>query len=170
MLRPSVLRPFLKVVRPSDWTGKLAELTIVITFGLALFPIVLIRLPPRWVEAAYGQGWAIRIGMLLAGLWVLAWMRAWLLARLPLAPYLVWNTLVFPDRGDRRRVKVADIAELYVELRPPGLTQVFMVALKDGTHHELCPVDWPGAGRMFHALSRRLSRRQRAEARDEARR
>ncbi|MCR9164858.1 MAG: hypothetical protein ACE37F_15270 [Nannocystaceae bacterium] len=156
-----MFRPFLHVVRPTDWTGKLAEATIVVMGALALFPIVLVRLPPRWLELAYGQGWAVRIAMLLAGLWILAWIRAWLLARLPLAPYLVWNTLVFPDRGQQRRVKVADIADLYVELRPTGLVQVFMVELHDGTHHELCPVGWPGAGRLFAILMRRLERRRR---------
>jgi hypothetical protein len=156
-----VFRPFLHVVRPTDWTGKLAETTIVVMGGLALLPVLLVRLPPRWLQVVYGQGWVIRIGMLLAGLWILLWIRAWLLARLPLAPYLVWNTLVFPDRGQQRRVKVADIADLYVELRPTGLVQVFMVELHDGTHHELCPVAWPGAGRLFRILTRRLERRRR---------
>lgn len=160
-----MFRPFLHVVRPTDWTGKLAEVTIVVMGGLALLPAVLVRLPPRWLQAVYGQGWVIRIGMLLIGLWILMWIRAWLLARLPLAPYLVWNTLVFPDRGQQRRVKVADIADLYVELRPTGLVQVFMVELHDGTHHELCPVAWPGAGRLFRILTRRLERRRRRDER-----
>lgn len=156
-----MVRPFLHVVRPSDWTGKLAEATIFVAGTLALLPIALVRLPPRWLEVVHGHGWILRLGMLVLGLWLLSWMRAWLLARLPLAPYLVWNTLVFPDRGQQRRIKVDDIADLYVELRPTGLTQVFMVQLHDGTHHELCPVDWPGAGRMFRILTRRLARRQR---------
>ncbi len=129
--------------------------------ALALMPIGLVRLPPNWVALAFGYSWVVRIGMLLVGLWLLAWMRAWLLARLPLAPYLVLGTLVFPDRGQRRRVKVADIAEVYVELRPTGLTQVFMVTLHDGTDHELCPVDWSGAGRLFRILMRRLARQTR---------
>lgn len=165
-----MFRPFLHVVRPNDWTGKLAETTIVFAGALALLPIALIRLPRPWVAAALGQGWVIRIAMLLVGLWILAWMRAWLLARLPLAPYLVWNTLVFPDRGQQRRIKVADIADLYVELRPTGLVQVFMVELHDGTHHELCPVAWPGAGRLFRVLTRRLERRRRKDSRAQARR
>ncbi|MGH1341209.1 MAG: hypothetical protein ACRBN8_06645 [Nannocystales bacterium] len=160
-----MLRPFLHVVRPSDWTGKLAEATIFIAGTLVLFPVLLVRLPPRWLAVAYGQGWALRAGMLLVGLWLLQWMRAWLLARLPLAPYLVWNTLVFPDRGQQRRIKVADIADLYLELRPTGQTQVFMVQVHDGTHHELCPADWPGAGDLFRLLTRRLERRQRRDAR-----
>ncbi len=160
-----MLRPFLHVVRPSDWTGKLAETTIFIAGTLVLFPVLLVRLPPRWLALVHGQGWILRAGMLLLGLWLLQWMRAWLLARLPLAPYLVWNTLVFPDRGQQRRIKVADIAELYLELRPTGQTQVFMVLVNDGTHHELCPVDWPGAGELFRLLTRRLERRQRRDAR-----
>ncbi len=160
-----MFRPFLHVVRPTDWTGKLAEATIGVMGGLALLPVVLVRLPPPWLQVVYGQGWVIRIGMLVGGLWILMWIRAWLLARLPLAPYLVWNTLVFPDRGQQRRVKVADIADLYVELRPTGLVQVFMVELHDGTHHELCPVAWPGAGRLFRILTRRLERRRRRDER-----
>lgn len=160
-----MFRPFLHVVRPTDWTGKLAEATIVVMGGLALLPIALVRLPPQWLQMVYGQGWVLRIGMLLVGLWILMWIRAWLLARLPLAPYLVWNTLVFPDRGQQRRVNVADIADLYVELRPTGLVQVFMVEVHDGTHHELCPVAWPGAGRLFRILMRRLERRRRRDER-----
>lgn len=162
-----MIRPFLHVVRPSDWTGKLAEATIVIAGALVLLPILLIRLPPGWVALAHGHGWVVRVAMLAVGLWLLSWMRAWLLARLPLAPYLVWNTLVFPDRGQQRRIKVEDIADLYVELRPTGLTQVFMVEVHDGTLHELCPVDWPGAGRLFRILNRRLARRLRRSERRE---
>ncbi len=158
-LHSVVLRPFLKVVRPSDWTGRLAHFTIGVTGILVLLPIVLVRLPPAWVQAAWGRPLLVRVAMLSVGVWLLAWMRAWLLARLPLAPYMVWRTLVFPDRGHRRRVKVAGVVEVYVELRPPGLTQVFMVELRDGTHHELCPVDWPGAGRLFRSLSRRIAKR-----------
>lgn len=160
-----MFRPFLHVVRPSDWTGKLAETTIFIAGTLVLFPVLLVRLPPAWLDLVSGQGWVLRAGMLFVGLWLLRWMRAWLLARLPLAPYLVWNTLVFPDRGQQRRIKVADIADLYLELRPTGQTQVFMVEVHDGTHHELCPVDWLGAGHLFRLLTRRLQRRQRRDAR-----
>ena len=58
---------------------------------------------------------------------------------------------------------IQHIADLYVELRPTGLVQVFMVELHDGTHHELCPVAWPGAGRLFRILTRRLERRRRRE-------
>ena len=155
-----MLRPFLHVVRTSDWTGRLAEATIFVMGALALLPTLLVRLPPHWLRLVLGHGAVIRVAMLLAGLWILAWVRAWLLARLPLAPYLVWNTLVFPDRGQQRRVKVADIADVYVELRPTGLVQVFMVELHDGTHHELCPVAWPGAGRLFRILTRRLDHRR----------
>lgn len=152
------------MARPSDWTGTLAEVTIFVVGALMLLPIALVRIPPRWVALAMGESLLVRLVMLTAGLWLLNWARALLLARLPLAPYLVWNTLVFADRGERRRVKVPQVQEVYVELQA-GLSQVLMVELSNGTHHELCPIDWPGAGRLYRALSRKLRRRQRRDLR-----
>ncbi len=156
-----MLRPLIKVARPADWTGRFAFLaTWVGTLALVL-PMFLIRLPRAWVIWAGGYPIVVRLVLAVLVLWVMSWVRAWIYAGIPAAPYLVGRTLVFADRGHQRRVKLDQVVDVFVELRPPGLTQVFMVELNDGSSHELCPVDWPGAGRLYVSLAAKL-RRQRA--------
>jgi hypothetical protein len=153
-----VLRPIIAVARPADWTGSLAHLLTALLTIVLFIPVALARLPPAWVGFAWGYGILVRLVLGLVVLWLMSWVRAWVFARLPGAPYLAWRTLVFRDRGSRRRIPVAKVADVFVELRPPETTQVFMIELSDGTTHELCPVDWPGAGRLYAALEKKIRR------------
>jgi hypothetical protein len=152
------------VVRPRDWTGALARLAVV-AMGLMLgVPVLLVRLPPRWVELAFGAPELVRLIAFVVLLWLLRWVAALIYARLPRAVSL-FRRLSFPGRRHRRRVRIDEIAAVHVELRPPPVHQVFVVDLRDGTTHDLCPTDWPGAGRLYAKLARKLARARKKAAR-----
>jgi hypothetical protein len=157
-----VLRPIIRVARPADWTGTVAHWSTILLTIVLFVPVALARLPHGWVALVGGYGIVVRAILVLVVLWLMGWVRAWVFARLPAAPYLAWRTLVFRDRGSRRAIPVAKVVDVFVELRPPETTQVFMLELSDGTTHELCPVDWPGAGRLYAALHRKIRRMQAA--------
>jgi hypothetical protein len=127
-------------------------------------PVVLARLPVAWVELAQGQPWAVRIVLGFGVLFIMSILRVLVYARLPRAAYLAGDRLVFPDRGRRRRVCVDDVLEVFVEVHARPSEQVFAVELRDGGRHELCPVDWPGAGRLYASLAKRLRKREAAAA------
>jgi hypothetical protein len=164
-----VLRPIIRVARPADWTGKVAHIATIVVTILLFIPVALARLPDSWVGLAAGYGIVVRLVLALLVVWLMGWVRAWVFARLPSAPYLSWRTLVFRDRGQRLRISASKVVDVFVELRPPETTQVFMVELSDGTTHELCPIDWSGAGRLYRALDKIVRRQQERGRQDEAR-
>jgi hypothetical protein len=161
-----VLRPPIRVARPADWTGKVAHLATILLTIVLLIPVALARLPHSWVGLAAGYGIVVRLVLALIILWLMGWVRAWVFARLPSAPCLSLRTLAFRDRGKRLRIPVSKVVDVFVQLRPPETTQVFMVELSDGTTHELCPIDWSGAGRLYRALDK-VVRKQREAAKHE---
>lgn len=161
-----MIRPWIEVARPRDWTGALARLALV-TLGMLLGVVVLlVRLPEAWIALAFGSSELVRLSLFVVGLWALRWLRALGYARLPAAAAL-FRRLAFRERGRRRRVPIDQIARVYVELRPPPVHQVFAIELHDGTAHDVCPTDWPGAGRLYAKLARKVAR-ARARARRRA--
>lgn len=156
-----MIRPWIKVARPRDWTGALARLGIV-GLGIMLGVIVLlVRLPQAWIDRAFGSPEVVRLVLAVVALWLLRWIRALVYSRLPTAPYLFGRRLALRERGKRHRVDVENIADLHVELRPPPVHQVFAVELHDGSIHDICPTDWPGAGPLYAKLARKVARAQR---------
>lgn len=146
----------LRTARPEDWTGKLSDLLVALVFLSAAIAILLARLPTTWVELAMGEGWIVR-GVLLALLfWVNLWFGNIIRTLLPRAPYVFGRTLTLRARGRRVRVPVRDIAAIHVEARPPEDRDTFVVELRDGTSHDLCPIAWQGAGRMYARLARAI--------------
>ncbi|MBK8266213.1 MAG: hypothetical protein IPK80_33410 [Nannocystis sp.] len=149
-----MFRPFLRVARPGDWTGLLAELVL---FGLlVLFVLIalLTRLPTSWVELVGGYPEPVRLLLLLIALYAWGWARALIIAALPGAPVLVFRRLIFRSRGRRHVLRPRDIAKIEVEGRLPDDREVFVVELRDGSRHDLCPVAWRGAGRLYARLAR----------------
>jgi hypothetical protein len=162
-----VIRPWIKVARPRDWTGALARLAMV-GLGIMLGVVVLlVRLPARWVELAFGAPELVRLGAFVVLLWWLRWVAALVYARLPAAASL-FRRLSFRERGRRRRVRIDEILAVHVELRPPPIHQVFVVELRDGSMHDVCPTDWPGAGPLYAKLERKVARARRKAAREAA--
>ena len=157
-----MLRPIIRVARPADWTGSVAHMATIVVTLLLFIPIALARLPQGWVSLVDGHAIVLRVVLALLVVWLMTWVRAWVFARLPGAPYLAWRTLVFRERGARLRVPVSKVVDVFVELRPPETTQVFVVELSDGTTHELCPTHWSGAGRLYRALDKIVAKQQAA--------
>jgi hypothetical protein len=161
-----VLWPWIEVARPRDWTGALARLALVGFAAMLGVVVLLVRLPQQWVDLAFGAPEVVRLVLLLLAVWVFRWVRTLVFARLPAAASL-FRRLSFRERGRRRRVRIDEIAAVHVELRPAPMHQVFVIELHDGTIHDVCPTDWPGAGRLYSVLARKV-RRARARARRKA--
>ena len=53
-------------------------------------------------------------------------------------------------------LKVREIVAIHVETRPPDGRETFVVEMRSGEHHDLCPVAWSGAGRMYRRMARAL--------------
>jgi hypothetical protein len=110
--------------------------------------------------------WALGSSQLVRGLGVAivlaleAMVRPWVVARLPQAPALLGRTLWLPTAVGRRRIALRDVVNVDVEMRPPPAFEVIVVELRDGGTHDLCPLDWDGAGSLYAALAR-LTRRTR---------
>jgi hypothetical protein len=137
--------PPIRVARPSDWSGSLARGASWLLAALGLVTVLLVRLPASWVALAWGIPELVRLVLMLVVLWVIGWIRPFIYARLPRAARLFGQTLKLVD----------------VELRPPPIFEVLVVELADGTTHEVCPLDWDGAGALYAALVRRIARRSR---------
>lgn len=151
-----VLRP--RAARPEDWTGKLSDLLVGIVFLAAAIAVLLARLPDAWAEAVDGRRWIIRGALLVLLFVVNVWVGSAVRMVLPRAPYLFGRTLTVRERGRRVRLPVAEIAAIHVEPRPPDERDTFVVALKSGATHDLCPIAWQGAARLYARLVRMLPR------------
>jgi hypothetical protein len=155
-----VFGPPIHTARPVDWTGTLTVVVSWLVVLLAALVVLLVRIPAAWVELAWGSVELVRVLLACFVVLVVAWVRPFVVARLPRAASLFGRTLTFRSSGRRRRVRVADIARAELEVRPPPVFEVLVVGLGDGTNHEVCPVDWPGAARLFRALLRRVAAAQ----------
>lgn len=151
-----VLRPPI-VAWPDDFTGGLARLGWWVVLALGLVTVLLVRLPERWVAAAFDQPILVRV--VLGGVvWMIArTIRPFVISRLPHAAWLFRSTLAVAPRGARRRIPIAEIVQVDVERRPLPVDEVIVVELRDGSIHEVCPLAWDGAARLYEALARRVT-------------
>jgi hypothetical protein len=145
------------VARPDDWTGKVAWLATTVVLVMLLIAALLARLPGAWVSLVGGYSEIVRGVLILVVFYLVGWLRAIVYSRLPAAAYLLGRWLVVRVRGKAFRVPVVMILEIHVELRPLPAGETFVVELKDGTCHDMCPTHWQGAARLYAALARRLS-------------
>ncbi len=152
-----VFRPFLRVARPDDWTGKLASAGTGLVLAVLVLSSLLARVPPDWVDAVGGQVILIRSLQVLVSVWMVVWLRAAVYSRLPAAAYLVGKRLVFPRRGRRKVVATDSIVAVHVERRPEPAGETFVVELRDGATHDVCPVHWEGAGRLYRGLLKKIA-------------
>lgn len=155
------LRPPIRVVRPRDWTQTAAWAVLVGLAAMMLVIVLLVRLPEAWVGLAQGHAWAIRIALMAASYWILRWFGEIGFAQLPRATFLLGGTIVFPEQLGRRRIKLADVDEIVVHLRPPPVHEVFVAVMDDGTTHELCATHQPGAAVLYAVAARRIARSKR---------
>ena len=144
----------LRTARPDDWSGKLTDLAVTVVALLTVIIVVLVRLPESWVALAAGRGWLVRL--VLAGLawWLFMWLDNALRVLLPRTPYLFGRTLTIRARGRRVPLPVREIQAIHVETRPPDESETFVVEMRSGEHHDLCPVHWQGAGRLYRRIAR----------------
>lgn len=164
------LRPPIRVVQPRDWTQSLTTLLVVAVLAMLVVIALLVRFPAHWVAAVGGAPWVLRLGCVLVSLVIVRWMGDLLMARLPRAAFLFGNALVFPAQTGRRRVRVSDVDDVVVDVYPPPVHEAFVVVMKDGTSHVLCPTHLPGAAALYGTLARTIARRKRREARTAAKR
>jgi len=159
------------VARPEDWTGGLARLAVAVAFVLLLILVLLVRLPSAWVALAGGRPLLVRAGLMVGVLLVLGLAQRVLTARLPHAAVLFGRRVRFHDGLRRRAVSIADVAALHVEQRPAPHHEVFVIELRGGEEHDLCPTHWTGAPALYRALERRVAavHRRRARARGRSR-
>lgn len=144
----------LRTARPDDWTGKLTDLAVTVVAVLVVIVILLVRLPEAWVTLAAGRGWIVRLVLALLAAWLFMWLDNALRVLLPRTPYLLGRTLTIRARGRRVGLRVRDIRAIHVETRPPDERETFVVEMTSGEHHDLCPVHWNGAGRMYRRIAR----------------
>ena len=161
---PVPLRPPILVARPLDWTRIVAWLAMVVVACMLVVVDLLVRLPQAWVEAAAGRPPLARLALVIVSLWIVAWLAELIYARLPRASYMIGRAVVFPEQGGRRRVDVAAIDEVVVEVRPPPVHEAFVLVMDDGTTHELCATHQVGAPALYSAIAKRVAARQRRAA------
>jgi len=146
----------LRTARPDDWGGRLTDLAVGLAALVVLIVLLLVRLPEPWVARADGHTWAIRGLLVLVAAWLFMWIDNLLRVLLPRTPYLIGRTLTVRARGRRVPLRVREIRAIHVETRPPDGRETFVVEMRSGEHHDLCPVAWSGAGRMYRRMARAL--------------
>jgi hypothetical protein len=144
----------LRTARPDDWLGWLTDVITTIAGVIVVLIVLLARLPGAWIDLAFGRGWIVRLVLAGAAAWAFMWLDNFLRVLLPRTPYLFGRSLTIRERGKRVRLPVADITAIHVEQRPPDGRETFVVELKDGALHDLCPVHWKGAGRLYARIAR----------------
>jgi hypothetical protein len=157
-----MLRPLLRVARPTDWTGALARTALGVLLVLLMLAVVLAKIPGDLAADASAARVLIRIAGALVVLWLMAWLRALVYSRLPMAASLWGNRLTVAGREGKETIELGRIEQVHVELRPPPVHQVFVIELDDQTLRDVCPVDWPGAGRLYARLAQKIDARQAA--------
>lgn len=152
-----MLGPPIRAARPLDWTGSAIVAASWLLVALAALVVLLVRLPPTWVQLALGSPELVRVMLGVFVVIVVAWMRPFVVARLPRAASLFRSTLTLQERGRRHRVRVGELRRVDLEIRPPPVFEMLVVELADGTVHEVCPIDWPGAAGLYRALAKRIA-------------
>lgn len=146
------------VARPDDWTGTLARLGAWVVIALGFVTVLLVRLPDAWVDAALGQPVLVRVLLGLVVWAVVLLLRPYVDCRLPRAAWLFRGTVKLASRGARTRIPLADIERVDLERRSPPIDEALVVALRDGSVHDVCPLAWAGAPQLFAAIARRTRR------------
>ncbi|MEZ4381572.1 MAG: hypothetical protein R3A79_09500 [Nannocystaceae bacterium] len=124
-----------------------------------LLVALLAVLPEAWLELSFGYEEPIRLVLLLVAVYLWRWARAFAIAALPRSATLIFGYLSFRSGGQRRRLRAREVVGIDVVARPPDDRELFVIELRDGTRHDLCPVAWEGAGRLYRRLRRYLPRR-----------
>lgn len=167
-----MIRRFLRVARPADWTGGVARAGVLLFGALLWLYAILGRLPPGLRELQ--PSWLVRIGLQVVIFFVVRELAAIPYALLPGAVYLFRGQVAVRVRGKRVRIDVADIREVHVDDRPEPQNEVFVLELLDDREFDLCPVHWDGSERIYAVLRRKVerdkarSRRKRKAARKKA--
>jgi hypothetical protein len=146
--------PWVVVVRPGHLGGTLARLGMWALALMLLLPAALARLPASWVALAGSQTWLVRVALAASALLLVRGVASVVYAFLPWASILLGRTLVVSRRGRRHRLELDRIVEVRVEVRAPPRGEVIVVVTDDGELHEVCPLHWGGAGRLWAALAR----------------
>lgn len=144
----------LRTARPDTWLGWLTDVIVTIVAIVVVLIILLARLPSAWVELAFGRGWIVRAVVVGLAAWAFMWLDNFLRVLQPRTPYLYGRTLTVRARGKRLGLPVRDITAIHVEQRPPDGRETFVVELRDGALHDLCPVHWKGAARLYARIAR----------------
>lgn len=150
MLRPPI------VAWPDDFTGGLVRLGWWVVLALGLVTVLLVRLPEPWVAAAFDNAVVVRVALGVVAWMIARTLRPFVICRLPHAAWLFRSTLAVSPRGARRRIPMDEIVHVDVERRPLPVDEVIVVELRDGSSHEVCPLAWDGAARLYEALARRV--------------
>jgi hypothetical protein len=137
-------------------------------YFVVLLLVGIVRLPSSWWVIGAGSEALSRVLIGLAVIYVLSWVRMIVWTLLPGAVIQYGRRLWFRQRGRRVRVLIRDITTIDVEQRPPPIGEVFVVELGEAKH-ELCPVDWDGAVRIYSVVARRVRRARDRAARRAAR-
>jgi len=156
-----LLRPWLRVARPDDWTGTLGRVGLWPIYALVLLVVVIVRIPVSWW--LFDSEVLTRLVLVAAALYLFGWLRMLVGTLIPGAVILYGRRLWFRHRGRRIRLRTSALTAVAVEQRPPPDGEVFVLELGDGAVYDLCPVAWDGAPRIFRILARRV---RRAEARE----
>jgi hypothetical protein len=144
----------LRTARADDWSSWLTDVIVTIAAVVIVLIILLARLPAEWIALVGGRGWIVRLLLAGATAWAFMWLDNFLRVLLPRTPYLFGRTLTIRARGQRVRLPVREIVAIHVEQRPPAGHETFVVEMKDGALHDLCPVHWKGAGRLYARVAR----------------
>jgi hypothetical protein len=160
-----VFRPWLRVAQPDDWTGSLVRIATWPVYFMVLLPIAIGRIPESWW--LFDSELLIRSLSILVALYLLGWARTIAFALLPKAVIQYGRRVWFRQHGRRVAVRTSAITKIDVELRPDG--EVFVIELDDGKVHDLCPVAWEGAQRIFAVVDRRVRRAKLRASRRRAR-
>ena len=161
MILRDLLRPWLRVARPDDWTGKLGRVGLWPVYALVLLVIGIVRIPVSWW--LFDSEVLTRVVLVAAALYLFGWLRMVVWTLIPGAVILYGRRLWFRYRGRRIRVAVSALTTVAVEERPPPVGEIFVIEIGDGVVYDLCPVRWDGAARIHRILARRV---RRAEARE----
>lgn len=155
-----MLRHLLVVAIPDDLAGRATQWVARIVAVLLLIGTVLGRMPDPWVAAAFGSEWIVRAVLAAVSLWVADAIGTILASRLPTAPYVVGRRLALPTWGLPRHVSTKALESVRIERRPDPWGETIVVRLRDGTNHDLCPLRWDRADRLFVKLRKATSRRR----------
>ena len=161
MLLRDLFRPWLRVARPDDWTGKLAQVGLWPIYLLVLLVVGIVRIPVEWWLLGFEV--LTRLLLLVIALYLFGWIRMIVWSLLPGAAIQFGRNLWFRYRGRRIRLETSALTTVNVEQRPPPIGEVFIIEVGDGAVYDLCPVRWDGAQRIYRVLARRV---RRSEARD----